>query len=229
MDDLRILNSWSFAKSLNLAYKSINELSDQCMSQNAFFMYCIYRCSKYEQNLEILGYPKTVLQDFLCLNDSQINYILMRRPFLTPKILQSKYLDMFYSKTQAFKYQFSNYKNLIFAQNQHLFKFKENSFFDLVTIDNIQVSFEVEYLMQNLSNYKDMCSDMLIVMKYKPIGNFKAEDIIKSQRFFKSNIAQKSGNSQEDSNLMSEFDFYDIIYRAKSELFLEKILKFHRQ
>ncbi|KAL4467781.1 hypothetical protein ABPG74_013116 [Tetrahymena malaccensis] len=221
-DYLGIQQSWCFAKSLNLAYKSINELSEQCKSQNSFFMYCIYRGSKYEQSLEILGYPKTVLQDFLCLNDSQINYILMRRPFLTPKILQSRYLDMFYSKTEAFKYQFSDYKNLIFAQNQHLIKFKENNFFELVTVDNIQVSFEIEFLMQNLSNYKDMCSDMLFVMKYKPVGNFKAEDIIQSQRFFKNNIAQKSGNPQEEINLTSEFNFFDIVYRAKSELFLER-------
>ncbi|EAR86731.1 hypothetical protein TTHERM_00197950 (macronuclear) [Tetrahymena thermophila SB210] len=225
-EDLRSQSSWSFAKSLNLAYKSINELNEKCNNQNSFFMYCIYRGSKYEQNLEILGYPKTVLHNFLCLNDNQINYILMRRPFMTPKVLQNKYLEMFYSKTQAFKYQFSDHKNLIFAQNQHPFKFKENDFYDLLTVDNILVSFEVEYLMQNLSDYKDMCSDMLFIIKYKPVGNFKAEDIIKSQRFFRNNIVQKSGNSsegqEEECNLSSEFNFYDIIYRAKSELFIEK-------
>lgn len=140
-----IKEEWNFQLSLQLAYRSIHTFTEMCKGTNDFFVYTIHRGNQYEQNIEITGYPKMVLEEFLCLNSAQMNFILLRRPFITPKVLQSRYLDLFFSRTEAFQYLFSENKSLAFPQNEFPIMFKKLDKYDLLTIDNIKVSYELTY------------------------------------------------------------------------------------
>ncbi|KAL4484698.1 hypothetical protein ABPG74_019875 [Tetrahymena malaccensis] len=220
-NDCDELHGWNFQKSLEKAEKVLNELKDSFEKSDDFYSYILFKGNKYDQSRYMIGHSLQILRDFLCLNDEQIDYITLRNPLIFNLKYQQQYTE----------YLFNRVKNLIRLQKQEkgdldyfrqgLNLVKEQTL-DYYSIDNLSVQVQVNHYLYVLSNYKNQIDDVLQVIKWQPVRNQSASQVLRGLRNLKKQLNQK----QEQDSQMNPFSngqiYSDLNYQKNAEIFREK-------
>ncbi|EAR98098.2 hypothetical protein TTHERM_00753440 (macronuclear) [Tetrahymena thermophila SB210] len=212
-------HGWNFEKSTEKAEKVMNDINQSLNNQEHFYAFILFKGEKNDQIKQRICYSTYVLRDFVCLNDEQISYIALRKPIVSIYKYKHQYVDYLFNRINCQIRLLKQGKSDLDCFRKGL-TFLGQETVDYISIDNLSVKVnQVQYLYV-LSNYKYKMDDTLLLIKWLPIANQSASQVLQGMRDLKKYLNEQQ--NQQLNPLLNGSIYNDQKYLKQSQLFREK-------